>query len=197
MSDHEHFSNPLNLFDLWLKEARVSEEIYPEAMCLSTVSNLGRPSSRIVLMKDFSENGVTFYTNTESEKGKEIKDNPWVALTFYWKSTKKQVRIEGKASSVENAAADQYFQERLLESKISAWASKQSEQLSSQEELEARMEAYSKKFKDGIVPRPPHWSGYCVEIESIEFWKERPFRLHERTFYKRVKGEWVVEMLYP
>lgn len=197
MSELQTFANPLDLFTLWYREACAQEESYPEAMNLSTVSAEGKPSSRMVLMKDFSEEGITFYTNTQSRKGKEIGNNPFVALNFYWKSIKKQIRIEGKATPVDASTTDAYFQERLPESQLGAWASKQSEILSSMEEFEERISSYAEKFKNHIIPRPPHWSGYAVSLDTIEFWEEQPFRLHRRLVYKRLSDSWTTERIYP
>lgn len=189
--------HPIDQFKLWYQEACVNEIMYPDAMTLATISEEGRPRARVVLMKDFSTEGITFYTNTLSQKGRDLAVNPYVALNFYWKTTRKQIRIEGKVSAVDSKVADAYFQTRLLGSQISAWASKQSEKLESPSEFEERVSQYALEFKDGPVPRPPHWSGYLVTPDLFEFWEEKPFRMHDRTVYKRSHDTWETFKLYP
>ena len=162
-------SDPINLFKNWFEEASISELNDPNAMNLSTISKDLKPSSRMVLLKDVSQNGFTFYTNHNSKKGKSINENPNVALNFHWKSLLRQVRIEGKAKKVLTDEADEYYNSRAEDSKIGAWASSQSSELSSREELENKIKYYKKKFENKKITRPSFWIGYRVEPDLIEF----------------------------
>ena len=190
-------SDPINLFNSWFKEASISEINDPNAMNLSTISKDLKPSSRMVLLKDFSQNGFTFYTNINSKKGESINENPNVALNFHWKSLQRQVRIEGKAKNVLDDEADVYYNSRAEDSKIGAWASNQSSVLSNREELENKVKYFKKKFENKKVTRPLFWTGYRVEPNLIEFWQDMPFRLHDRLEYKKIKNVWISKNLYP
>ncbi len=191
------WSEPFDLFQSWMRDAAAKEVNDPDAMNLATVDARGRPSSRMVLLKAVDEKGFVFYTNLESRKGGEIAGHPFVALCFHWKSLRRQVRVEGPAEPVGETEADEYFASRARGSQIGAWASQQSRPLESRFALEKRVAEFTAKFGLGKVPRPPHWSGFRVPPERIEFWQDKPFRLHDRAVYTRAEGGWTVEKLYP
>ena len=188
--------NPIELFKDWLADANQSELNDPNAMNLATVSKVGVPSSRMVLLKDVTHKGFTFYTNLTSKKARDIRENPNVALCFHWKSLKRQVRIEGIAEGVDTEEANAYFATRNRNSRVGAWASKQSQILLKKSDLEKRVIEFKVKFEDSDVPRPAFWSGFRVVPKVIEFWKDQPFRLHDRSVYRRSGNAWTMDSLY-
>lgn len=193
------YREALDTFAHLLERAKQSEDVEPTAMTLSTLGKNGRPSARTVLLKAFDERGFVFYTNFESHKGRQIASNPQASLLFLWKHLDNiiQARIEGTVEPVTAEEADTYFASRPRESQIGAWASKQSATLDSRETFDKQIAFYEKKFEGIDVPRPPHWSGFRVVPEMIEFWYGAEFRLHERQCYERVNGEWTKRMLFP
>lgn len=190
---------PLRLFAAWFDEAKRSEPVNPEAMMLATVDPDGLPNARMVLLKGFDERGFVFYTNSESIKGRELAAAPKAALTFYWKSLQRQVRLRGAVEAVSTEEADAYFASRSRMAQIGAWASKQSTALESRVAFEKAIARFTAKFAIGTVPRPPHWSGYRVVPREIEFWQERQFRLHDRISFARasLSAPWTKTRLYP
>ncbi|KKJ78396.1 pyridoxamine 5'-phosphate oxidase [Kiloniella litopenaei] len=194
-------SDPYDVFDAWLKEAEEKELNDPTAMSLSTVDASGMPSSRMVLLKDWDQQGFVFYTNYESRKGEQLLAHPKAALMFHWKSVRRSVRIEGLVEQVTPEEADEYFASRPKQSQIGAWASDQSRPLEGRFELEKRVAKYAAKYGLGKVPRPPHWSGFRVCPLRIEFWQDGPFRLHDRLVYStddaKQSGQWNTERLFP
>jgi pyridoxamine 5'-phosphate oxidase len=192
-------ADPIALFEAWLEAAKTSETNDPNAVAVATVDAEGMPDVRMVLLKDVDERGFTFYTNTESAKGQQLAAHPSAALLFHWKSLRRQVRVRGPVERVSEAEADAYFASRARASQIGAWASDQSRPLPDRFALERRVAEYSLKFGLGQPPRPPHWSGYRVRPLSLEFWRDRPFRLHERLSFHRddPDGAWSTSRLYP
>lgn len=189
----------LDTFTHLLNEAQACNDPEPTAMTLATVGKNGQPSARTVLLKGFDERGFVFYTNFDSRKGRQLADNPRAALLFYWKTIRDgiQATIEGSVEPVTAVEADAYFATRPRASQIGAWASLQSQTLESREILEARIGEVEARFKDVPVTRPPHWSGFRVVPEMVEFWYGARYRLHERDRYERVDGQWRKRMLYP
>lgn len=191
-------AEPLPLFEEWLAEARASEINDSNAMALSTVDADGLPDVRMVLLKDVSQQGFAFYTHETSVKGQQLLNNPKAALLFHWKSLRRQVRIRGAVIRGDDAEADVYFASRARQSRIGAWASDQSQALESPAALKAKLTEMETRFgEDGQVPRPPHWRGFCVVPESIEFWQDQPFRLHDRVRFVRAGGDWMKGRLNP
>lgn len=189
--------DPFALFDSWFTEARASEPNDANAMALATTTADGHPSLRMVLLKGHGPGGFVFYTNLDSRKGGELAANPHVALLFHWKSLRRQIRIEGAVTPVDDSVADAYFATRSRDSQLGAWASDQSRPLDSRETFEARFEEMQARFAGQDVPRPPRWSGWRVNPSAIEFWQDRAHRLHERTIFQRAGDGWTKGYLYP
>ena len=189
--------DPIARFGAWLAEAERSEPYDPNAVCLATCTPDGRPSARMVLLKGVDARGFVFYTNLESRKGAELLANPRAALCFHWKSLRRSVRVEGPVEQVTPAEADAYYATRPRGSRIGAWASRQSRPLEGRWALERAVAEYTVKFGIGEIPRPEHWSGFRVLPERIEFWRDMPFRLHDRQVFHREDEGWRVEALYP
>lgn len=196
MSDRDP-QDPLDLFRAWFAEAKASEINDPNAVAVASVASDGQPSVRMVLMKDFSDTGFVFYTNLESRKGRELSEVAKAALLFHWKSLERQVRIEGPVTMVADEEADAYFGSRARGSQIGAWASAQSRPLESRFALEKRVAQFAARFGVKKVPRPPHWGGFRVRHDYIEFWQGRPFRLHDRLIYERDGDRWRTSRLFP
>jgi pyridoxamine 5'-phosphate oxidase len=196
MSDHP-ISEPYEQFRRWFAEAEASEPNDPNAMAIASVGADGQPSVRMVLLKDADARGFVFYTNYESRKGRQLQETRKAALLFHWKSLGRQVRAEGAVENVTDAEADAYFATRHRSSQIGAWASQQSRPLESRFELEKRVAAFAAKYAIGTVPRPPYWSGFRIVPDRIEFWENKPFRLHDRLVYSRAVDGWTTEKLYP
>ena len=190
-------TDPHAVFEAWLAEAKASEPNDPEAVAVASVGADGQPSVRMVLLKGHDARGFVFYTNLESRKGGELLAHPKAALLFHWKSLRRQVRVEGAVARVADAEADAYFATRGRDSQLGAWASDQSRPLDARETFEARFADMRARFEGGAVPRPPHWSGFRVAPERIEFWRDRPHRLHERRLFTRDDGSWTEGLLYP
>ena len=192
----EHIKDPFVLFKKWYDLACKTEINDPNAMTLSTISN-NQPSSRVVLLKSYDEIGLVFYTNSNSKKGKSIKENNNVPLNFHWKTQNRQIRIEGIANIVSKEVADSYFKTRPRNSQIGAWSSNQSDDLPSRDELVKNIKDFEMKYKDKDIPRPSHWNGYLVMPNLIEFWQEMPFRFHDRVLYLKSDNSWKIKKLYP
>ena len=190
-------AEPVGLFVEWLADARTTEPNDANAMTLATVDATGLPDARIVLLKDVDERGFTFYSNRESAKGEALAAHPAAALLFHWKSLRRQVRVRGAVEPVSQAEADAYFASRARESRIGAWASDQSRPLDSRETLERAVTRETARFADGDVPRPERWTGWRVVPDSVEFWRDRPFRLHDRLRFDRTGADWTKTRLWP
>ena len=191
--------DPIQLFKIWMDTAKKTEPNDPNAVALATSDKNNIPSVRMVLLKDFNKKGFVFYTNLSSQKGNELKVNPKASMCFHWKSLLRQVRITGSVSLVEDDVADEYYNSRGYESRIGAWASNQSKELTSRDELISSIEEYKKKYNDkNKVPRPSYWSGWNLSPLSIEFWLDGENRIHERLKYtKEINGKWIKTLLSP
>ena len=194
----EDEANPIVLFKKWFAVAEKNEINDPNALSLATSSLDGISSVRMILLKDLSDKGFVFYTNFDSKKGDDLKNNPNASICFHWKSIRRQIRVSGKVSVVDKEEADKYFSSRDYGSKISAWASSQSKVMKNRNELLKKIKEFEKKFSDkNNVPRPPHWSGWRIIPNQIEFWLESKNRSHERLNYRKENGKWIKEVLYP
>lgn len=190
--------DPFQLFDEWFTQAKEKEINDPNAMALAVIDNEGRPSARIVLLKDHDKNGFTFFTNYESRKGAGLIQNPQAELCFYWKSLRKQIRITGNTQKVSNGISDEYYNSRARTSRIGAWASQQTRPLENYEQLEQRVKEMEEKFKgQEAIPRPPYWGGFQLIPQRMEFWEEQPHRLHKRFVYLKNGENWDTQWLYP
>tara|TARA_Y100000590_G_scaffold397361_1_gene478840 strand:- start:279 stop:902 length:624 start_codon:yes stop_codon:yes gene_type:complete len=190
--------NPLELFKIWMSEAEKKEINDPNALSLATVDKSNNPHVRMVLLKGLSEKGFVFYTNLDSPKSDQIKNNPKAEMCFHWKSLQRQIRIFGNINQVDDKEADSYFNSRPYESRIGAWASNQSKVLNKREDFLKKIEEFKNKYKDkNNVPRPKHWSGWCLNPLSFEFWLGDQHRLHERLKYNKISNKWKKEILYP
>ena len=190
--------DPLELFKLWMAEAEKKEIDNPNALSLATISTTNEPSVRVMLLKGLSEKGFVFYTNLNSAKSHDLKKNPKAAMCFHWKSLQRQIRISGSVTQVADKEADDYFNSRPYESRIGAWASDQSNVMKERTDLLKKIEIFKKKYpSEKGVPRPKHWSGWCLNPTAIEFWLRLEYRIHERLRYNKVSNGWKKEILYP
>ena len=198
LNEADVHANALQQFHKWWNEAIISQIEEVNAMTLATSTAAGRPAARIVLLKGYDESGFVFFTNYNSNKGKELAENPFASLVFFWKELERQVRIEGPVEKTTSGESDLYFLSRPVESRIGAWASPQSAVIASREVIEENLSELQKSFAGKDIDRPPHWGGYIVKPQVIEFWQGRPGRLHDRIRYtKKDDGEWIIERLAP
>ncbi|MEB2847021.1 pyridoxamine 5'-phosphate oxidase [Rhizobiales bacterium RZME27] len=197
--DFTEENEPFSLFGAWLKDATASEINDPNAVAVATVDESGLPNVRMVLLKGYDERGFVFYTNFESQKGRELLGQKKAAMVFHWKSLRRQVRLRGEVEVVTDQEADEYYATRPRGSRIGAWASKQSRPLEGRFALEKSVAEYTARYAIGEIPRPPHWSGFRIKPVSIEFWHDRPFRLHDRVEFRRdaPEGDWQKVRMYP
>lgn len=197
LSEEQVDRDPFVQFGRWMDEAIAAETPEPTAVCLSTASADGRPSSRMVLLKGYDHDGFVFYTNYNSRKGRELAENPYAALTFFWPELERQVRITGLTHKVTSEESDEYFKSRPYTSRLGAWASKQSETVESKMVVMAEAAKLAIRYPTGNVPRPPHWGGYRVAPDEFEFWQGRPSRLHDRIRYLKANDNWEISRLSP
>ena len=189
--------NPIKQYEKWFDEALKSNILDPYAACLSTVDNLGRPSSRILYIRDIIPNGFVFYTNYNSNKGSDLNDNKHACLNVFWAELERQIRIQGIINKVEEGISDKYFNSRPRASQIGAWASNQSKKIKDRLELESKIKYYEQQFENKNVSRPPHWGGYCLSPTLLEFWQGRSSRLHDRIVYTKDNNKWSKSRLSP
>ncbi len=197
LSEENAMSNPVDQLSMWLKEAKESDDTDYNAMTLSSINHDGFPQSRIVLCREFSEKGLVFYTNYTSSKAKQILNNNKVCVSFFWKELERQVRITGVVKKIDEEVSDAYFASRPRPSQIGAWASNQSEEIQSREELQLKVKEMEERFEGMEVPRPDFWGGFLIEAEIFEFWQGRPSRLHDRLQYKKDGKLWEMKRLAP
>jgi len=198
LNEEDVNQNPFKQFELWMHQAVEAEILEPHAMTVSTVSVEGKPSSRIVLLRGFDENGFVFYTNYNSHKGNEMAQNKYACLNFFWPDLERQIRIEGSISKIDQQISTAYFHSRPRESQIGAWASIQSAVIENRKVVEDAFVHFTEKFKDlEVIPKPEHWGGYNIKPTSIEFWQGRPSRLHDRLRYSLENSNWKIERLSP
>lgn len=197
LSEKDIVKNPMEQFEKWFSDAVKAQIFEPNVMTLATADKAGRPNARIVLLKGFEADGFSFYTNYLSQKGKEIKKNPFACLVFFWAELERQVRIEGRIEKLDKETSEQYFHSRPTGSQIGAIASPQSQLIKDREVLENKVEELTQQYKDKNIPKPAHWGGYIVKPTAIEFWQGRPSRLHDRIKYTFVNGSWKIERLAP
>ncbi len=198
LSETDVHPNPFEQFKTWFDQAVAAQLPEPNAMTIATVTADGKPSARIVLLKDYDERGFVFYTNYKSHKGQQLVENPWGAIAFWWAELERQVRIEGRVEKVSPAESDAYFHSRPKGSQLGAWASNQSQVIESREVLEQQLQKLKEEYDNKQVPRPPHWGGFRVIPSEIEFWQGRPNRLHDRLLYRRGEdGSWKIQRLSP
>jgi len=193
----EDLENPIDLFNKWFAKAKETEINDPNALALATSDKNNQPTVRMVLLKDYDQQGFVFYTNFNSRKGTDLKNNKKASMCFHWKSIRRQIRIIGTVEKVSDNEADKYFSSRPYKNKISAWASSQSEVLQKREDLLIKFNEFKKKYPSNDVPRPPHWSGWKLAPSEIEFWNDGEGRVHERLNYKFFSGKWFKELLNP
>ena len=189
--------NPYQQFQIWFEQAVAADILEPNAMTVATVTAEGKPSARIVLLKDFDDRGFVFYTNYNSQKGVELQQCPYAALVFLWGDLERQVRIEGKTELVAESEATSYFHSRPASSQLGAWASEQSTIIQDRSILEQRLQQLATQYQDTAIPKPPHWGGVRVIPQEIEFWQGRPSRLHDRLRYQLVAEKWQIDRLSP
>jgi pyridoxamine 5'-phosphate oxidase len=198
LSEKDAHPNPFEQFKIWFDQALAAKLPEPNAMTIATATLDGKPSARMVLLKDYDERGFVFYTNYESHKGRQLVENPWGAIAFWWAELERQVRIEGRIEKVPPAESDAYFHSRPKDSQLGAWASNQSQVIDSGEVLEQRLQQLKEEYENKEVPRPPNWGGFRVIPTEIEFWQGRPSRLHDRLLYQRSEdGSWRIQRLSP
>lgn len=193
----ELHEDPLIQFGRWFEDASNTHLEMPNAMTIATCDAEGIPNARMVLLKGYGQDGFRFFTNYSSVKGEELAHNPHVSAVFWWEPLLRQVRIRGQAHKLSDQDSDAYFQTRSRDSRIGAWASKQSQIIADRADLETEVTKYRSQYSEGFVPRPAYWGGFLIDPFEIEFWQERPFRLHDRMRYRRVKGQWIRERLNP
>jgi pyridoxamine 5'-phosphate oxidase len=198
LSEESVHPDPIQQFNRWFEDAQAAELIEPNAMVLATSTADGRPSARVVLLKEFGNDGFVFYTNYLSRKGRELGANPIAALTFYWAELERQVRIEGTVRQTERGGSEEYFRSRPRDSQLGAWVSQQSDVVSSRENIEGTLRHLQERFAStDPLPVPEHWGGYRVEPQLLEFWQGRPNRLHDRLVYRKSGDAWILERLWP